>query len=70
MAEAIHLLSLPLKHKPSDISPQGASSGLDADKVDGLHASYLEQVSTLPSVTIGKIVLLLTDGHLYIGTEI
>ncbi|MDH5782052.1 MAG: hypothetical protein OEZ35_00075 [Candidatus Bathyarchaeota archaeon] len=25
------------KHKPRDIKPQGADSGLDADKVDGLH---------------------------------
>jgi len=41
MAEATHLLGLPLKHKPKDIKPQGAASGLDADKVDGLHASEL-----------------------------
>jgi hypothetical protein len=32
-AEEIH------KHKPKDIKPQGMGSGLDADKVDGLHAS-------------------------------
>lgn len=41
MAEATHLLGLPRKHKPRDIKPQGAGSGLDADKVDGLHASEL-----------------------------
>jgi len=41
MAEATHLLGLPLKHKPKDIKPQGAGSGLDADKVDGLHASEI-----------------------------
>jgi len=41
MAEATHLLGLPLKHKPKDIKPQGAGSGLDADKVDGLHANEL-----------------------------
>jgi len=41
MAEATHLLDLPLKHKPKDIKPQGSGSGLDADKVDGLHASEL-----------------------------
>jgi len=41
MAEATHLLGLPLKHKPADIQPQGAGSGLDADKVDGLHASEI-----------------------------
>lgn len=34
-AEDIH------KHKPRDIKPQGAGSGLDADKVDGLHASEI-----------------------------
>lgn len=28
-------------HTPSQISPQGAGSGLDADLVDGLHASQL-----------------------------
>jgi hypothetical protein len=31
-AEEIH------KHKPKDVKPQGANSGLDADKLDGLHA--------------------------------
>jgi len=41
MAEATHLLGLPLKHKPKDIKPQGTGSGLDADKVDGLHASEI-----------------------------
>ncbi len=41
MAEATHLLGLPVKHKPKDIKPQGVGSGLDADKVDGLHASEL-----------------------------
>jgi len=41
LAEATHLLGLPLKHKPKDIKPQGAGSGLDADKVDGLHANEL-----------------------------
>ena len=41
MAEATHLLGLPRKHKPKDIQPQGEGSGLDADKVDGLHASEL-----------------------------
>jgi len=40
MAET-HLLGLPRKHKPKDIKPQGAGSGLDADKVDGLHASEI-----------------------------
>lgn len=55
---------------------EGHSSLVDADKVDGLHASELsvisnvEQVETLPSVTMGKIVLFLTDGHIYIGTEV
>jgi hypothetical protein len=29
------------KHKPKDVKPQGALSGLDADKVDGLHASEI-----------------------------
>ncbi len=28
-------------HPPSQISPQGSGSGLDADKVDGLHAADL-----------------------------
>jgi len=41
LAEATHLLGLPLKHKPKDIKPQGHNSGLDADKVDGLHANEL-----------------------------
>ncbi len=41
MSEA-HLLRLPLKHKPKDISPQGHQSGLDADKLDGLHASEIQ----------------------------
>lgn len=41
MAEATHLLGLPKKHKPKDIKPQGAGSGLDADTVDGLHASEI-----------------------------
>jgi len=41
LAEATHLLGLPLKHKPKDIKPQGAGSGLDADKVDGFHASEI-----------------------------
>lgn len=40
-AEAIHFLRLPLKHKPADISPQGEGSGLDADTVDGKHASEI-----------------------------
>jgi hypothetical protein len=35
MAEEFH------KHKPKDIKPQGENSGLDADKVDGKHASEL-----------------------------
>ncbi len=34
-AETSHL------HAPSEISPQGAGSGLDADTLDGLHASQL-----------------------------
>jgi len=29
------------KHKPKDIQPQGVGSTLDADKVDGLHASEI-----------------------------
>jgi len=29
------------KHKPKDIKPQGSGSTLDADKVDGLHASEI-----------------------------
>jgi len=29
------------KHKPKDIKPQGAGSGLDSDKLDGLHASEI-----------------------------
>lgn len=29
------------KHKPKDIKPQGADSGFDADKVDGLHAAEI-----------------------------
>jgi len=41
MAEATHLLGLPRKHKPKDIKPQGHASELDADKVDGFHASEL-----------------------------
>jgi hypothetical protein len=41
MAEATHLLGLPVKHKPSDIKPQGAGSGLDTDMVDGCHAGIL-----------------------------
>jgi hypothetical protein len=41
LAEATHLLGLPRKHKPGDIQPQGAGSGLDADKVDGLHAAEI-----------------------------
>ena len=35
MAEEFH------KHKPKDIKPQGENSGLDADTVDGKHASEL-----------------------------
>ncbi|MEM3617295.1 MAG: hypothetical protein QXJ31_05215 [Candidatus Bathyarchaeia archaeon] len=42
MAEATHLLCLPRKHKPSDIQPQGEGSGLDADKLDGLHAYQIQ----------------------------
>jgi len=41
LAEATHLLGLPRKHKPKEIQPQGEGSGLDADKVDGLHASEI-----------------------------
>ncbi|MEM3463620.1 MAG: hypothetical protein QXL91_02030 [Candidatus Bathyarchaeia archaeon] len=37
-----HLLKLPIKHKPSDIHPQGHNSGLNADKLDGLHASEIQ----------------------------
>jgi hypothetical protein len=29
------------KHKPKDVKPQGALSGLDADKLDGFHASEI-----------------------------
>jgi hypothetical protein len=29
------------KHRPKDVKPQGENSGLDADKVDGKHASEL-----------------------------
>ncbi len=36
------------KHKPRDIKPQGAGSGLDADEVDGLHASELAGVPGPP----------------------
>jgi hypothetical protein len=50
-AEAIHLLKLPLKHKPTDISPQGSGSGLDADMVDGKHASELGGAG-VPSDTV------------------
>jgi hypothetical protein len=95
MAEVTHLLNLPLKHKPKDIKPQGAGSTLDADMVDGKHASELgggphvithvkggsdpfdgtthqisfqfEQVATLPSPTLGRVIVLLTDGHVYVG---
>lgn len=42
MAEVTHLLGLPLKHRPEDVSPQGSGSGLDADKVDGKHASEIQ----------------------------
>jgi hypothetical protein len=49
-AEAIHMLKLPLKHKPSDIKPQGHGSGLDADTVDGLHAAELG--AGVPSDTV------------------
>jgi hypothetical protein len=49
-AEAIHALKLPLKHKPSDIKPQGHGSGLDADTVDGLHASQIG--GGMPSDTV------------------
>jgi len=41
--------------------------GINADTVDGLHASEMEQVASLPSVEMGKIVLLLIDGHVYVG---
>jgi len=83
-----------------DVLKEGHGSLVDADKVDGLHASeiaggggahvashakgggdafdgaihqisfQLEQITTLPTVTMGRIVLLLTDGHIYIGTEV
>ena len=52
MAEATHLLGLPVKHKPKDIKPQGTGSGLDADKVDGKHASDLgHQAKTVKGTT-------------------
>jgi len=41
LAETTHLLGIPAKHKPKDIKPQGAGSGLDADMCDGLHASEI-----------------------------
>jgi len=52
-AEDIH------KHKPRDIKPQGAGSGLDADKVDGLHASEIgggtdEKVKVTSNDTIAE----------------
>ena len=54
---------------------EGHGSLVNADMVDSKHASEfsiseIEQVVTLPSVTMGKIVLFLTDGHIYIGTEV
>jgi hypothetical protein len=39
---------------PSSISPQGASSGLGADTVDGLHASQIAGTGGVPS---GAIIL-------------
>jgi hypothetical protein len=95
----------PLEHRPTqpelvDLLMEGHGSLVDADKVDGLHASeiargggahvtshakgggdpfdgardqisfQLEQVATLPLVTMGRLVLFLTDGHIYIGTEV
>ena len=33
------------QHSPSDITPQGSGSNLDADKVDGYHASSFEFVA-------------------------
>jgi hypothetical protein len=30
----------------------------------------LEQVAMLPTVTMGRVVLFLTDGHIYVGTEV
>jgi len=52
-AEDIH------KHKPRDIKPQGAGSGLDTDKVDGLHASEIgggtdEKVKVTSNDTIAE----------------
>ena len=41
----------PHTHSPSDISPQGSGSGLDADTVDGKHASDFALVSHTHDIT-------------------
>jgi len=83
-----------------DVLKEGHSSLVNADKVDGLHASEIaggggahvtshakgggdpfdgatqqlsfqfDQVAMLPTVTMGRVVLFLTDGHIYVGTEV
>ncbi len=53
-----HLLGLPVKHKPIDINPQGANSGLDADKVDGLHAAEIGGGEAFP---VGSVFLAVVD---------
>lgn len=56
MAETTHLLGLPRKHKPKDIEPQGAGSGLDADMLDGKHLSQLQQVGlAIPTVNVSYV---------------
>jgi len=70
----------PLEHKPSfndlyDILVEGEGSLVNADKVDGLHANelasgQLPQVEEFPTPIKGKIVLLVTDGHVYVATEV
>ena len=42
-------------HSPDDITPQGSGSGLDADMLDGYHASSFMLVSTYDSNTNGIV---------------
>jgi hypothetical protein len=58
MAEATHLLGVPVKHKPSDITPQGSGSGLNSDMVDGCHAGLL-------SNNVFKILAAIASGDIF-----
>lgn len=52
VAQVLHTGLPPHQHSPGDITPQGEGSGLDADTVDGVHASGLASANhTHPEAT-------------------